>query len=208
MDHQTKAVVTFCEDTDDPKAALAALRQVLAEVEVEAAVGVAAGLACLDPQAALATLEAKFQQAVCLGRGLAALVERVMEAFDEDTWRDFLADEQAERLGYDPRVECVCGDTLDHGYPTPQHETAGDPDDYVPEPPYPCDHGDPCECADSGDYDPADYDPEYYEWLAAERWQDMAEEAAAARAADPRLRAGVADVDDEGHEVPFTIIVL
>jgi hypothetical protein len=196
MDHQTKAVVTFCEDTDDPTAALAALRQVLAEVEVEAAVGVAAGLACLDPQAALACLEAKFQQAVCLGRGLAALVERVMKAFDEDTWRSFLADEQAERLGYDPRVECACGDTL-------AHDSAP-----IEAPSYPCDHGDPCECADSGDYDPADYDPEYWEWLAAERWQDMAEEAAAGRAADPRLRAGVADVDDEGHEVPFTIIVL
>lgn len=168
-DDAVRAAVAFAQDTDDWEAALDAFRQVLGEAEAEARRGRAE-----RPFAAPMAVERAFGQVLAVAHGLSALVERVAEAFDEDTWADFLRDERQNVTT--ARVVTQEGTDGPGGYPTPHHETAGDPDDY--------EEDSACDCG----ADPRGGDPECF---CTAPPSDLIEH-----------DLTVADVDDEGHEVP------
>lgn len=138
-DDAIKATVQFARDTDDPTSALGVFRQVLAEVEEQHE------WECYHARLmwGQSITGGALGRAVALCHGALALVERCMEPWDEDTWKDFLHDEQDGRACPDcntddnGRCDCTCDDcvvaggTRHYGHPTPHHETAGDPDDYA-----------------------------------------------------------------------------
>lgn len=168
-DDATKATVAFARDTDDPIAALATMRQVLAEAErtrvAENAMAQLLWGQSLEGQA--------YGQVLTVAHGLAALVERVIEQpvgssrTVEEVHRAFRSTLVASALPGRSEGPLVANG----GYLSPHHETAGDPEDY-------------CICG-------------------ADPWGGDAECFCTAPPSDViEHELTVADVDDEGYEVP------
>lgn len=112
LDDKINAVISFVEDCDDhPEITLGMLRRCLDDNRL------AMAEARESWRADAGTMFGLWVQAMVLGRGLAALVERTMEPYDEDTWRDWVRDcaENAEDPddwpGPEAEVECC----EDHG---------------------------------------------------------------------------------------------